>query len=220
MTTLKLSRVALLGACGMLMFMIAGCSEEKFVPVGPLREVEIKPDEWLAIETKAGRVWMRFAWGERVVTWDGKGHDLGELELPICLRQHEDDLYMVTFDREDLSAIKLRYYCLKSGVRSFKEIQVSDFPRSIATQNMWLQPHSRILTGLNGRIDMWELIRKLDVDSIYFAKTLTGQMWVSLETGKNISEAQQLDSESIVVICRGYKGKHNPVPLPSLVREK
>lgn len=201
-----------------LVFMALGCSEEKYVPTGPVREVEIEPDRWLGVESRPGRVWMRFAWGGEIVTWDGKGSDLGELEIPICLRKKENDLYMVTFDREDLEAIKLNYYSLRGGARFFEEIRPSDFPKAIATQNMWLQSHSRFLTGLNGKVDLWELTRKLDATDLYFRKTITSLIWVALETGKSISEVEQMDSELINSITKEYKRKYHPVALPALVR--
>jgi len=198
-------------------FALIGCGLER--RVNYQYDVEISPNQWLTLKEERGKCWFICEWKGKKVTWPGKTNRDGEAELPITLREHEGNLFMIVLNREDLEAAKYVFFKISESGRHFVEIPPSAFPKQIATQNMLLDPRTRYAIGNHGKIDEWELIRKLDSENGYFLNTPTEQIWIQLETGKNVKTVMLMDSDSRKRIVREYVTKYKPIPLPTLVKE-
>lgn len=153
-----------------------------------------------------------FVWNGKSVAWKGK-------EIPITLREHETSLYIVGFNRQKIDACRLVFYKLgKEGV-GFEVISPADFPRQIATQNMSMnfiigKRHVRVNNDL---IDTWPVMRKLDIDNVYFSLSLTAAMWYQLETGTEYY--MQSQSDLTQQFLQDYVAKYKPIALPTIVKE-
>lgn len=186
------------------------------------QEVEIAPKKWLRIyrkivheaekpdwsthsqpkPTSVDNEWEQIdvKWNSVEVVWKGA-------PVPICLREWEGGLYIIGLDRSVLERSIFRYYRLNG--QSFKEVSPSEFPKSIATQNMWFK------TDKQAKRDL-ELTRSLNVQDKWFSDTLTAQIWIHLYRGKDFFQSK--NNEEIDAI-KEYKEKFNPIVLPSIIRE-
>jgi hypothetical protein len=187
-------------------------------------EVEVAPGKWLTVQrtdwcyddadpspikaSNAGeRTRLVMTWNAETVTWEG-------VAIPISLREWEGKLYLIGFDREtDRDKPMFRYY--RQTGRSFEEIAPADFPKRIATQNMWLKADSYSI-GMDGKrhYDL-EMARQLDPTDVYFNDSLTAQIWAHLSTGKDYHEQDpQVDEETLT----RYKEAYKPIPLPTIIK--
>lgn len=183
-------------------------------------EVEIAPGQWLTLKEERGKCWFITEWNGKQVVWDGKrGRHGDEDELPVTLREHAENLYLIVFNRENMEALKFVYFKLDKSGAKFVKIPSGDFPKGIAMQNMELSPRTRFSQGNDGPIDEWELIRKLNVESIYFLNTHTAAIWIELEAGVSYAEQGKIADVERQRIVREYKAKYQPIPLPTLVKE-
>lgn len=78
--------------------LLHGCGLDR--RVNYRHDVEIAPNQWLTLSEQRGKCWFICEWRGKKVTWPGRRNQLGELELPICLREHNDNLYLIVLDRE------------------------------------------------------------------------------------------------------------------------
>ena len=77
---------------------------------------------------------------------------------------------LIVFDRDsDFQRVRFRFYRQDHNVLA--EIEPSEFPKAIATQNMWLSADER------------ESARDLNSADARFRKSLTAKLWRQLETG-------------------------------------
>jgi hypothetical protein len=195
------------------------------------QEVEVAPGKWLSIN-KVDRVLneelpsverlsnrraverirteesteLTIPWKSTTVRWKSS-------DIPVSLREFEGSLYLIAFDRSQDEA-RLRYYAEKEN--TFEEIEPADYPKRIATQNLWFQ-NTRRGAG-DRRIDPVDLAVKLDPDDIYFAGTLTATIWCELSTGKPYETAEGLASEARSKIVREYSEKYSPIKLTQIDR--
>lgn len=194
----------------------AGCDLEK--QANYQHDVEVAPNKWLTLKERRGRCWFVCEWNGKKVTWPGKRNRLGEVELPRTLREYDDNLFLIVSNREDSEDPKHRYLKLNRTGTGFVEILPAEFPKSIATQNMELDPE---VVGVGDkRINSWEVMRKLDVEHPYFSLCATADIWIELETGLNQQKVRKMIYDKRKRIIREYAQKYKPVPLPTLVKEK
>jgi len=95
----------------------------------------------------------------------------------IIARELDNVPYIVEWDREtNFSKIVFRFYKYKDG--KWEEIDYIQFPKSLAIQNAWLDDNDI------------EILKKMDHQNYWFRKSLTGRLWVMLETGKQYYETE------------------------------
>lgn len=200
-----------------LLFVLAGCGLAK--QPNYQHDVEVAPGQWLTLKEERGKCWFMCEWKGKQVMWDGKRNRHDEEELPVTLREHEGNLYLIVLNRENMEALKLIYFELDKSGAWFRKISNRDFPKRIATQNMLLSPQTRMVGVYDKWIDSWEVIRSLDVESPYFQKSYTAAIWIELETGVVYAEQGKIADDERRRILREYKVKYQPIPLPTLVKE-
>jgi len=199
---------------------LAGCGLDR--RVNYQHDVEIAPSQWLTLKEERGKCWFICEWKGKKVVWPGKRNDDGESEIPVTLREHEGELYLIVLNRENMEALRYVYFKLGPSGKRFVEIPLNEFPKQIATQNMYLDPRTRYGMGNKGRIDHWDLIKKLDPENVYFNNTPTAELWIQLETGlslQKITGLEGMDFDTRKRIIREYADKYKPIPLPTLVKE-
>ena len=116
----------------------------------------------------------------RGVHWVGVG-------VPICLRVFEGRLHLIVFDRDHgYERTRFRYFREKHGVLA--EIEPKDFPKAIATQNLWLSEGEEL-----------DVARALDPADVRFRRSLTARVWLQLEKGTEYFEARDAEVEREVL---------------------
>src|SRR6185436_13248140 len=102
-------------------------------------DVEIAPNRWLTLKEERGKCWFICEWKGKKVVWPGKRNQDGESEIPVTLREHEGNLYLIVINRENgVEGSKYVYFKLGPSGTRFVKIEPSEFPKRIATQNMYL----------------------------------------------------------------------------------
>ncbi len=184
-------------------------------------DVEIAPEKWLTLKEERGKCWFICEWKGKQVVWDGKRDRYDETELPVTLREFEGNLYLIVLNRENMEELKFVYSKLDDAGTRFTKIPKHEFPKRIATQNMQLSSRTRMVGVGDERVDSWEVIRKLDADHPYFyLHSLTAAIWIELETGMVFAKTRQMGNPEFKQrTVREYKAKHQPIPLPTLVKE-
>lgn len=152
---------------------------------------------------------LEFDWNGKTVKWEGKE------EIPITLRDHDGMLYMVAFNREESAQGKCHLVFLKLGSEgtSFEAIAPRDFPRQIATQNMWLG--ARFVKTGDVLVDQWEMLRTLNIHAPAFGRRLTAKMWYQIETGTELDLMTDVDQKFL----EDYVAKYKPIALPTIIKE-
>ena len=210
---------------------VPGCRSEPSTP--STEQIEIAPDRWITIQRvdntyeypasratwnhyaphiPRGKQWTWFSVpvDQRVVTWVG-------VDLPISLRDWESTLFMITIDSEsNQNEAVLRYYKERDG--GFAEIKPGDFPRRIATQNMWLKTDAWITMMGGSRVRPLDVTRNLNIEHGLFGDTYTARVWWHLERGANLKQ-QPYAWEVPTEFLREYVAKYQPIALPTIVRE-
>jgi len=204
--------------------LLTGCRNDDPVSRYDLKqEVEIAPDKWLELDWHYRSSRFTFQWNGKKVGLDVKvTNDHSDTdERPISLREKNGTLYMIAFNRQDMNAMRFVYYALNAKGDGFKEIKAKDYPRDIATQNMWLDGIGSA-RDINGNlIDELKILRELDADSMYFPDSFTGRIWASLELGNPYSDnIDKLGDDEIDKIAKEYAKKHKPIPLKNLIKSK
>lgn len=143
-------------------------------------------------------------WKENKIHWKG-------VDVPISLRVHQDTLYMIGFDREtDHQNWGFRFY--KQEGNEFKEIAPDQYPKSIATQNLWF-------SEIHKNIDNVILAINLNPKASRFDDSLTAMIWCQLMTGKEYYEIS-LNRDAIRKICKEYIAKYKPIKLTKIIYEQ
>jgi hypothetical protein len=188
-------------------------------------QVEIAPKKWVTVlktdlsydeelsltipqnELPSERTRLNIPWRDNQVVWD-------TVSIPFSLRVFDDVLHIIAFDREtDFSKPRFRYY--RQDGAKFKEIKPDEFPREIATQNMWLKP-TAVVRGSDDKLHYdLQLARDINPDDVYFYSTLTARVWVHLATGKDYyQQDHHADGETV----KSYKRMYSPVPIPTIIK--
>ncbi len=142
--------------------------------------------------------YLSIPWNGEELFWIGVG-------IPVSLRSYKDNLYMITFDREsDFRKIRFRYYKQNHNVLS--EISYKDYPKSIATQNLWLNKEDL------------KLLREFDPDDFWFRESLTANIWYQLETGKEFYQQKGIDISA--EFLKNYIEKNKIQKLERLLKNK
>lgn len=142
--------------------------------------------------------YLSIPWNGQDIFWVGVG-------APISIRSYEDKVYMIVFDREsDFSKVRFRYYRQDHNVLS--EISPKDYPKAIATRNLWLTDVKKI-----------EALRNLNPDDITFQRSLTAKIWHQLEKG---TEYYQVSNERIAPqFLNEYITKNKVIKLDRLIQQ-
>ena len=122
--------------------------------------------------------YLSIPWKTQDIIWVGLG-------IPISIRAHKDLLYMIVFDRDsDFKKIRFRYFTQNHNVLS--EIDPEDYPKEIATQNLWLRKENGFRNGKP--INEIEVTKSLNPEDIDFQSSLTAKIWNQLEKKKEFYE--------------------------------
>ena len=204
--------------------LLTGCRNDDPVSRYDLKqEVEIAPDKWLELVWHYESSRYTFQWNGKKVGLNVKltADRLSIDESPISLREKNGTLYAISFNRKDMRTTRFVYYALNTKGDGFKEIKAKDYPRDIATQNMWLDGIGSA-RDINGNlIDELKILRELDADSMYFPDSFTGQIWASLEIGNPyLDKIEELGEDETDKIAKEYAKKHKPIPLKNLIKSK
>ncbi|MDZ4287021.1 MAG: hypothetical protein U0984_03635 [Prosthecobacter sp.] len=107
---------------------------------------------------------LRIKHGGKTYRWQGAA-------IPVVLRHHGDQLFMVGFDRESSpKGCVFRLY-RSDADRNFTEIDRAEFPKDLAIQNLWLDS--------NGE----QALNPMDASNRHFCSSLTARLWQYLELG-------------------------------------
>lgn len=233
-----------MGRFCVILWILLGCSclawadeEMKFENKSRINEVEVSPGKWVAIKKtdvyaveEVGKNWsynhiVGFAKGaaeamlkgestELIIPWNDQELLWKDSSIPVCLREKDGLLYLIAFDRSDMKKIRFRYYAQKD--KGFKEIPAMEFPKEIASQNMWLKPQAHS-TGMNGEcICDIELALDLSPDNKYFVNTMTAGIWNQLMTGEEYSVAVNNVKNDVL---QEFVEKYRPIKLTLIIKE-
>jgi hypothetical protein len=176
---------------------------KEVVEIGPGKFVVLEKWDWSvddpANRTGEERTRLKIPYSGKIIQWEG-------VEIPVVLREDGQCLYMVGYDREtgrrsgQLSAKRFTYY--RQEGESLVKIHPDEFPKQIATKNMWVQD-----------VELQEQL-ELDTGSIGFRLSCTAYIWEELMTGKTSSNSVD---ESILA---EYIRRHSPVSLTVIKQKK
>jgi hypothetical protein len=183
---------------------------DAYLPDAVKVEVEIGPAQFIVLEqwdwtvddakNKSGeeRTRLKLRYGDQEVVWEGR-------EIPVVLREKADKLYMIGYDRETgrLSGDDIErysYFQLEKGV--FRSIPRDDFPKELATQNMWLREPKRL-----------QAVLKLDTADPCFWDSVNAAIWEHLMTGE--VTGNRVDKR----ILDEFKEKYKPIELTEIKRD-
>ena len=140
------------------------------------------------------------------VTWKGENLHWAGFGIPISIRSFEDRLYLIVFDREtDYVRKRFRYFRQDAG--GFREIPPAEYPKEIATQNLWLKETDGFEADGKTPIYPRKIARELDPGDAHFRRSLTAEIWHQLETGKEYYE--NLDNTIGEDFLRAYLKKYD-----------
>jgi hypothetical protein len=144
----------------------------------------------------------------RGVQWVGVG-------VPISLRVHDDKLHLIVFDRDtDFDRIRFRYFREKEKVLT--EIEPKDYPKSIATQNLWLRTED-ILVNTKPFNELATALA-LDPADPHFRRSLTAKVWRQLEKGTEYYEDRDGDVDQ--KLLEEYLRRNNVQRLTKIAPER
>lgn len=146
-------------------------------------------------------------WQRKPILWVGLG-------VPITLRVWKDCLYLIAFDREtDFGHIRFRYY--RQNDKTFMEIPADQFPKSIATQNLWLKKDNGTRND-GSTVNEIEIAKEMNPADHDFQDSLTAKLWYQCETGKEYYEMPSPIDEGLL---KTYREKYDVVKLKEIQRE-
>jgi hypothetical protein len=171
------------------------------------KEVEIAPGKWTTITQWSSQ--LAIPRGDRTLTWKEEKD-----ETPISLREWEGKLFLITFDRSDFSHIRFRYYAEHGN--GFKEIEPNDYPKCIATQNLWLSTNNGVRPD-GSVVNQLQIARDLDPTSRDFQNSLTAKVWMQLETGEEFDDIRCKSAEQSFL--EEYINRHTVARLTTIQRD-
>jgi hypothetical protein len=168
----------------------------------------------------------------KIVKYDGP---VG-VNAPEALMEYNGKLYVLALDAsaQSLKECKKRgpwrMRCFEQEGLGFKEIPATNYPRSIATINIW-RPDGfqgkisrRYQSGMHGeKIDQLAFAKNFDTEDLYFANCEIAWLWFMLEvvndfgavTGSMNLSGIRYDSQDRTFI-RNFKAKYKPVQLTTM----
>ena len=202
-------------ACGMAICVSCSCRSLSW----DYYYVEIAPGQFVPVKFhKHFKGYMEIKYKEIIVAHANPP----ELNKPECLMEYDGKLYILSFYAYDRHLKDWRWIAFKQDGNKFKEIPLSEFPRSVALLNLWYpdeknggysRKHRRYFIGVDGEtVDQLSLIRDFDVTSKYFTNNDTVRLWYCLEIANDWGRAQR-DSD---VDVKAYIEKYKPVRMTSM----
>lgn len=155
-------------------------TDEPYVPPLKRIEVEINPGEFIAVGKRDWTVddprnisgkektALHIDRGARTVTCEGP-------EIPVILREKDDTLYMAGYDRATgrLNGDHIpRFSYFREQGEELAPIKRDDFPKELATQNMWVRDPKKL-----------EAVLALDTSNSRFLSSSNAFIWEDLMTG-------------------------------------
>jgi hypothetical protein len=181
---------------------------------GTKEEVEIAPGQFLTLErwdqsvkqsytgvSGHEKTWLSIPYRGAIVEWEGE-------PIPVSLREYEERLYLIGYDREGARRqpawgsrpVPLRYYRQEGA--QLVEIPPAQFPKRIATQNMWVRSPEEIDEQVH-----------LNTRSAGFQGSPTADAWFELMTGRRPTN-KYVDRE----ILDEYVRRFDPIKLTVIRR--
>lgn len=207
-----------------------GCSREG---TSPYQYVEIAPNKYVPVK------FSPYITTDLVIKYDGKVVTYkgpAGINAPEALMEHNGRLYVLAFDasaqtlKECQKRGPWRWRCFEQDGPGFKEIPAADYPRSIATINIWRpdgfqgKRSRRYRSGMHGeKIDQLAFAKSFDTEDLYFANCEIAWLWFMLEVandykavsgGMGLSDIRY-DSQDRTFI-RNFKAKYKPVQLTTM----
>lgn len=145
-----------------------------------------------------GGLWQKleFKQGDSQYKWEGSF-------IPICLQFDDKTPVLIVFDREtDFSHITFRYF--RHEQSRWNELPLTQFPRSLALQNLWLKSQNGYREGRH--INEFEIVKKLDPNDIDFQVSLTANVWFCIEKNKQYWQLEHGPVDS--AFLADYKARH------------
>ena len=137
----------------------------------------------------------RYSW-----EYNGKKVEFDTKFIPIVYGIDSSGQYVVVFDREsDFSKTSYRIYRL-SG-ETWLEIKRDEFPRNFAAQNSWMNQQDA------------NILKAMDVNDMWFRRSLTGKLWIYLKTGLQFYESEK--NESDIKLFKDYISENSITPVKS-----
>lgn len=184
--------------------------DPEYVPPVEHCEVEVTPGKFVPLEkwdwtvddpknvSQDEKTRIRIEFDDTAVVWEG-------VEIPVCMREHDGSFYMIGYDRETgrrQGTQQQRYTYYRAAGNRLQKIAASDFPRSIAIQNLWIK-----------NTNLLRVTRELDISDPWFGHSVTAQVW------KDLIKAERAFA-SDADIFRYFVEQHDPVKLTKIVRRK
>lgn len=198
-----------LGLTAIFVFTCSGCSAQDYLPSAKNVEVEISPGKFIAVKkwdwtvddlaNKSGKEKTRLD-----IQYQGKSLQWEGPEIPVILRESKSSLVLVGYDRENVrggGGTRFSYFHELEG--TFVAIDRDEFPKELATQNMWIYDPRQL-----------KPIRNLDTSDPLFANSINALIWEELMTGKVASKS--VDQE----ILDTFKRKYKPIKLMHISKPK
>lgn len=129
-------------------------------------------------------------------------------------------LYIFALDAAAKRTEKWRWRAYRQDGNSFKEIDVKDYPRSIAIMNVWRpNDRSRYATGMKpeDKIGYAVLGRELNPENGCFGNSCQAMLGYMLETENNLEKAErEFTGDEARKFPHNSIAKHKPVRLTSM----
>ncbi len=203
----------------------AGDVKYQYVEIAPSKYVPVKFPSYITVD-------LVIKYDGKVVSFRGPAG----INPPETLMEYNGKLYVLAFDasartlKDKRKRGPWRYRCFEQDGLAFKEIPATNFPRSIATINIWRpngfqgQRSSRYSSGMNGEtIDQLIFARTFDTEDLYFANSEIAWLWFMLEVANDYDTIEggggltdiRYDSQDRSFI-RNFKAKYKPVQLTTM----
>ncbi len=212
---MEMLRRCLLGAMALCLASLFGvsCSGNG---AGQCSLVEIAPDKWVPVKrSKFFPGNLKVKYGGQVVQYKSQPG----LNAPRSLMEFEGKLYLLAFDPIGKRAKDWRWRCFRQKEKTFEEIPVADYPKSVAIINLWFPGDRRRYSSAKKWHDVDELVlaRECDPENIYFANSDMARLWYMLEVVNDFEQAYGGSySSSDLTFVRQFKAKYKPVRLTSM----
>jgi hypothetical protein len=200
-------------------------SQYQYVEIAPGKYVPVKFPTYMTCD-------LIIKYDGKIVTFKGPAG----INDPETLMEYNGKLYVLALDASAQSLKECRergpwrWRCFEQEGLGFKEIPATNYPRSIATINIWRpdgfqgNTSRRYRSGMKGeKIDQLVFAKKFDTEDLYFANCEIAWLWFMLEVvndlgavtgGMGLSD-MRYDSEDRTFI-RKFKAKYKPVQLTTI----
>lgn len=187
-----------------------GLTVDSYTPPVRMLDVEIGPANFVTVEkwdwtvddpqnrTGKEKTKLRISYRNHRIAWEGS-------EIPVVLREKEAVLFLIGYDREtQLAKVngKSRYTYFRQDDNRMTRIRPDEFPKELATQNMWLSDKNE-----------FDAVLRLDTTNPWFQCSPNAFIWEHLLTGtvKDVSVQKELLDE--------FVQKYKPIKLTVIERK-